>query len=195
MMQIKAVCFLFVVVLLSCSSPRVEEFEWVFTKPEVHVVDVFADVVPVCHSEEYEPPVVSDVPRVYRAYVRVTACSPQDRLDRSYYSRHGYKGAAYNVCSDYNVFPRGTQFRVPGYMQDTYPGRWWSVDAPGGVVIRRSTFAGVPHIDVKYRTTYSARKFGNGGPRGDPSSGLVLVEFVLPAGVEPHPILRQYLVD
>ena len=90
----------------------------------------------------------------------VTACSPQDPKDAEYYARNGYKGAIHNIAADYSVFPKGTRIRVPGYMEQSYPDRFWTVDSPGGSVIRRSTAKGVPHIDVKYGTLYSVREWG-----------------------------------
>jgi 3D (Asp-Asp-Asp) domain-containing protein len=89
--------------------------------------------------------------------VRVTACSPQDPADVAYYAKHGYEGAIYGVAADLRQIPRGTLIRVPGYRG----GAWHVVDSAGGSVIRRSTRAGVMQIDVKYRTLYSARKWGS----------------------------------
>jgi 3D (Asp-Asp-Asp) domain-containing protein len=83
-----------------------------------------------------------------------------DPADRSYYAKHGYAGAALNIAADYRVFPKGTKIRVPGYMESSYPDRFWTVDSPGGSIIRSSTAEGVPHIDVKFRTLYSAKRWG-----------------------------------
>jgi hypothetical protein len=46
---------------------------------------------------------------------------------------------------------------IPGY----FKGAWVPVDSAGGSVIRRSSRQGIVHIDVKYRTYYSSRRWGN----------------------------------
>jgi 3D (Asp-Asp-Asp) domain-containing protein len=93
--------------------------------------------------------------------VLVTACSPEDPKDKAYYAKHGYEGGVYNLAADLRVFPRGTQIRVPGYMETSYPGKFWEVDSAGGSVIRRSTRKGVVQIDRKFRTLHSAREWGS----------------------------------
>jgi 3D (Asp-Asp-Asp) domain-containing protein len=93
--------------------------------------------------------------------VRVTACSPDDPLDKAYYKAYGYEGATYNVAADYRVFPKGTRMRIPGYLDKTYPGKFWEVDSAGGSVIRASTRRGIPHVDVKFATYHSAKKWGS----------------------------------
>lgn len=90
----------------------------------------------------------------------VTACSPEDKIDRAYYAVHGYEGATYNIAADTSILPRGTRMRVPGYMESSFPERWWEVDAAGGSIIRRATRRGILQIDVKYRTEFSARRWG-----------------------------------
>lgn len=95
----------------------------------------------------------------YRAVqVRVTACSPEDPQDKEYYSKHGYEGRLTRaVAADLRMLPKGTMLSIPGY----YGGAWVPVDSAGGSVIRRSSRRGIMHIDVKYRTLYSARKWGS----------------------------------
>lgn len=78
-----------------------------------------------------------------------------------YYARNGYKGATYNIAADYRVFPKGTRIYIPGYMESSNPDTFWTVDAPGGSVIRRSTAKGVVHIDVKFRTLHSVKQWGD----------------------------------
>jgi hypothetical protein len=80
-------------------------------------------------------------------------------------------------------------------MPVSYPGKWWEVDAPGGVVIRRATKRGEPQIDVKYGTEYSADEWGLGGPEGDSSTGYLTVEFILPEGVTLNPLLEPYIIE
>jgi hypothetical protein len=122
---------------------------------------------------------------VYRVRATVKACSPQDPHDSHYYREHGFKGAAYNICSDYRVIPKNSFINLsnanPGYMDVSFPGKWWQVDAPGGSWIRnRGTRNGKVWIDVKYRTYYSAKKFG---------SQTILIDVILPPGKTPSRVL------
>ena len=96
-------------------------------------------------------------PVVYVVPMRVTACSPQDPKDAAYYAKNGYAGDAYGIAAYNKLYPKGTQMRVPGYMKGT----WEDVDSSGGSVIRRSQAKGREHIDVKYRTLHSVRKWGS----------------------------------
>lgn len=89
--------------------------------------------------------------------VRVTACSPQDPKDQEHYRVHGYEGNDYGIAAYLPFLPRGTLVRVPGYLSDS----WVLVDSSGGSVIRRSHRAGINQIDVKFRTYYSAKKWGS----------------------------------
>lgn len=104
---------------------------------------------------------VQERARTRLVWARVTACSPNDPQDLEYYGKNGYAGALHNIAADYRVFPRGTKIHVPGYLEQSSPGRFWLVDSPGGSVIRRSTAHGTPHIDVKFSTYYSARQWGS----------------------------------
>lgn len=99
------------------------------------------------------------VPQVMR--VKVTACSPHDSAaDAAFYAKHGYEGSTYNVAAHNGQFPKGTLIHVPGYMEKSYPGKFWKVDSAGGPVIRRSAERGVRQIDVKFRTKWSADQWG-----------------------------------
>ena len=106
-------------------------------------------------------PVVRQEPQkpAYRAVrMRVTACSPDDPLDQEYYSKNGYEGRLTRaVAADTRHLPRGTMLSIPGYAG----GAWVPVDSAGGSVIRRSTRQGRTHIDVKFRSLHSARKWGS----------------------------------
>jgi 3D (Asp-Asp-Asp) domain-containing protein len=115
-------------------------------------------------SYSYAKPVKSNI-RTVKA--RVTACSPQDPQDVAYYAKNGYAGETYNIAADLRQFPIGTRMRVPGYMG----GKWFEVDSAGGSVIRRSTRKGIYHIDVKFKTFYSAKKWGNKN---------LTIEYILP---------------
>ena len=116
-------------------------------------------VLQVSLREPVEPEV--EQPKVRKILVRVTACSPHDPGDKDYYARNGYAGAIYNVAADYRVFPKGTRIRIPGYMDRSFPSKFWEVDSPGGSVIRRSTAKGIPHIDVKFATLHSVKQWGS----------------------------------
>lgn len=92
--------------------------------------------------------------------MRVTACSPQDPDDVEYYTKNGYQGATYNIAAHLGRFPKGTRMRVPGYMKSR-GNVFWVVDSSGGSVIRRSHARGIPHIDVKFATVGTVRKWGS----------------------------------
>ena len=138
----------------------------------VHQICASAEA-PIDYYVPYPPPVVEKAvppppppvapkhyiygPVVYVVPMRVTACSPHDPQDAEYYAKNGYEGDAYGIAAYKPHYPVGTQMRVPGYMKNT----WEEVDSSGGSVIRRSTRQGIQHIDVKYRTLYSVRKWGS----------------------------------
>ncbi len=133
------------------------------------LIVAFGTISGVSHSESAESqyrPMRYDVPsrpvlKPERIRMRVTACSPEDPKDRRYYATHGYEGAIYNIAADRRIFPTGTKMRIPGYMSKSYPNKFWTVDSGGGSVIRASTRKGVKHIDVKFRTLYSAKDWGS----------------------------------
>lgn len=101
-------------------------------------------------------------PKVRRVWARVTACSPYDSdADIEYYTQNGYEGSTYNIAADMRQFKKGTKIRVDGYMDVSYPGKFWNVDSKGGPVIRDSADDGIVHIDVKFATRYSAVKWGS----------------------------------
>lgn len=110
--------------------------------------------------EETQSPAIAPV-KTRKMMVRVTACSPHDPKDKAYYARNGYEGSTYNIAADFRVFPRGTRIRIPGYMDRSYPAKFWEVDSAGGSTIRRSTAQGVAHIDVKFATLHSVRQWGS----------------------------------
>lgn len=106
-------------------------------------------------SEPPAPPVATPKVRVVRA--KVTACSPQDPKDHSYYKKNGYEGRLTRaVAADPRMLSLGTQIIVPGYAGDS----WVPVDSKGGSVIRRSTRRGVLHLDVKFKTYAVAKQWG-----------------------------------
>lgn len=138
--------------LVECQVPEIEPSPFAEVLARIDEDELTIDTMKV-DSE-------NDGPRIHRVWVKVTACSPQDRRDRAYYRKHGYKGKPYNISAFLLHFPKGTKMRVPGYMDQSYPNKWWTVDSSGGSVIRRAASRGVKQIDVKYRTEYSAKKWG-----------------------------------
>jgi len=113
-------------------------------------------VVPEVPSLGAEPEVA-----VVRRKVKVTACSPKDsKIDEAYYAKNGYEGATYNIAAHYGTFPKGTLIRVPGYMEKSYPGKFWTVDSAGGPIIRRAASRGVAQIDVKFKGVDAVVKWG-----------------------------------
>lgn len=112
--------------------------------------------VPELPRLDAEPEVV-----VTQRRVKVTACSPEDSAaDAAYYAEHGYEGATYNIAAHYGTFPKGTLIRVPGYMEKSYPGKFWTVDSRGGPIIRRAAARGVAQIDVKFRGRAAVMQWG-----------------------------------
>lgn len=130
---------------------------------DIWEIDFDFETIDVEPEPAPELPVAAPEPTHDIVVVRalVTACSPQDAIDQAYYARHGYEGSTYNIAADLSVLPRGTQIRVPGYMDVSFPDKFWNVDSAGGSIIRRSTRRGVLQFDVKYRTEYSAKKWGS----------------------------------
>lgn len=143
---------------LESAHPQVVE-------PEVIEAPVVQEHVPAPWpaARQVEAPTPPPPPTYDVVIVRmlVTACSPQDAIDQAYYARHGYEGAIYNIAADLSMLPRGTRINVPGYMEVSYPGTFWEVDSAGGSIIRRATRRGALQIDVKFRTEYSALKWGS----------------------------------
>jgi len=102
------------------------------------------------------------MPKIRKVLAIVTACSPYDsQADIDYYKEFGYEGATYNVAADMRQFKKGTKIRIPGYMDVSYPNKFWIVDSKGGPYIRDSVDRGIYHIDVKFATRYSAVKWGS----------------------------------
>lgn len=141
-------------------SGYLEAVESRVIEPEVIEAPIIQEHVPAPWPEALTPP---PAPTYDVVVVRmlVTACSPQDTIDQAYYARHGYEGAIYNIAADLSMLPRGTRINVPDYMEVSYPGKFWEVDSAGGSIIRRATRRGVLQIDVKFRTEYSALKWGS----------------------------------
>lgn len=140
-----------------------------YTEPITHIQASPLVDVPWPDPVEYlEPAPVQRTYDVVTVRALVTACSPQDAIDQAYYSRHGYEGATYNIAADHSILPRGTKIQVPGYMDVSFPDKFWEVDSAGGSIIRRATRRGIIQFDVKYRTEHSALKWGKQAHRLSP---------------------------
>jgi hypothetical protein len=202
-----AIMPLFAVVVMSQSCQRYSTGpNWTWRAPEPRIYPVLdEDPYAVPYERPPTPTFVQDpdygeseapVPTAethYRVYVVRTvlkACSPQDPHDSAYYRRHGFKGEAYNLCTDYQVIPKGSRIQLPEgtwYMEESYPQRWWSVDAPIGKWGRqKGTGRGDVWADVKYRTYHSSRKFG---------TKVVDARVILPEGYEPGRVFLTNVVE
>lgn len=196
-----AVMPLFAVLVMAESCQRYSTgADWQWTRSPATDVPVSRQPVPVVDSWPTPTPIQDPVPapeptvethyRVYVVRITLKACSPQDPHDSHYYRRHGFKGAAYNLCTDYRVIPKGSRIQLPsgtGYMEESYPERWWEVDAPIGAWGRnKGTGRGQVWADVKYRTHYSSKKFG---------TKYVDVRVALPTGYEPGRVFLKNVVE
>jgi len=105
----------------------------------------------------------------------VTAYTPWDAIDSNSGYQDGYTATMvdttsgnpndmYGVAADPRAIPYGTEIYVPDYWeslqanQNSIPSRI-IVDDTGGMM-RRNWDRGVLHIDVRYRTTEAAKKWG-----------------------------------
>lgn len=97
----------------------------------------------------------------------VTGYSPHDAIDSGHASTRDTKTATmrdwrthpYGIAADPRILPYGTHIQVPGYLEKSEPNTAWEVDDTGGGM-RRSWRRGIVHIDVRFKTEHSARKFG-----------------------------------
>ncbi len=97
----------------------------------------------------------------------VTGYSPHDAIDSGHASTQDTKTATmrdwrthpYGLAADPKILPYGTYIQVPGYLEKSEPNTAWMVDDTGGSM-RKSWRRGIIHIDVRFKTESSARKFG-----------------------------------
>jgi 3D (Asp-Asp-Asp) domain-containing protein len=100
-------------------------------------------------------------------HATVTGYSPHDTIDSGHASTQDTKTATmrdwrthpYGLAADPKILPYGTYIQVPGYLEKSEPNTAWMVDDTGGNM-RKSWRRGIIHIDVRFRTESSARKFG-----------------------------------
>lgn len=89
--------------------------------------------------------------------VLVTACSPEDPIDREYYAANGFKGRTTRAVAAYKAhLPVGTMVAIPGY----HNGSWVKVDSAGGGIIRRAARRGIVQVDVKFPTYAESKQWG-----------------------------------
>jgi len=116
---------------------------------------------------------------IYQGYtgywqsVVATAYSPHDAIDSEYRATKGkwlhktayqvdVRTTPYGIAAPAWVFPDGTKLIIPaghGYL-DSRTNRVFKVDDTGGIIRQRTRETGTPHIDLRYKTEYSAKRFG-----------------------------------
>lgn len=65
----------------------------------------------------------------------------------------------YGIAGDPRLLPYGSRVVVPEYLGSSYPNQAWEVDDTGGK-IRQNRRYRIVHLDLRYRTTWSAAKLG-----------------------------------
>jgi 3D (Asp-Asp-Asp) domain-containing protein len=104
-------------------------------------------------------------------YVVMTAYSPLDDFTRDdvgnprrLTSTGKPTGAhPYGVAADPQALPYGTRVIIPtafGYLHESRPNQPFPVDDTGAIPRRRTRASRIPHIDLRYRTVWSAQQFG-----------------------------------
>lgn len=155
------ICLSLAISLLSAPAPVYSEVPPpTYDTPTIAAYQEPSEEPIVPYQVSQTPPVEACAHRGVFVRMLVTACSPEDSIDRAYYAQHGYEGAIYNIAADTSLLTRGTRMRVPGYMEVSFPDRWWVVDSAGGSIIRRASRRGILQIDVKFRTEFSALRWG-----------------------------------
>jgi 3D (Asp-Asp-Asp) domain-containing protein len=66
----------------------------------------------------------------------------------------------YGIAADPSLLPYGTNIIVPDYLDRRYPDRAWQVDDTGGALRQSTKGHGIVHLDLRYRTLWSALKTG-----------------------------------
>jgi 3D (Asp-Asp-Asp) domain-containing protein len=110
----------------------------------------------------------------------VTAYSPHDAIDSDYHLTKGkdrwhtasmvdVREQAYGVAVPHNgrgkpLVPYGAKIYIPvgyGYLDESRADdRWFPVDDTGGAITRNTSDTRQIHLDLRYRTEYSALRFG-----------------------------------
>lgn len=146
--------------LLACLSHAPETTGGIITPSPL----VFSVVIKTTVTAEVTPVVESSW---WWIRATVTGYSPHDAIDSGHASTRDTKTATmrdwrthpYGIAADPRILPYGTHIQVPGYLEKSEPNTAWEVDDTGGGM-RRSWRRGIVHIDVRFKTEHSARKFG-----------------------------------
>ncbi len=117
---------------------------------------------------EIEP----EEPKGAWVWAKVTAYTPWDAIDKNSGYQDGYTSIMkdtrvepYGIAADTRILPYGTKIYVPGYFESLLrnktnrPNEMTVVDDTGAYM-RRSWDRGIIHIDVRYRTSAAAKKWG-----------------------------------
>ena len=117
-------------------------------------------------SAPADPPVVTPEPappRTRTIRCLVTAYTDHDPADVAAGYGKGITATLtktsenpYGVAADPRALPYGTWVSIPGYRK----GDWQAVDDTGSRVRRNWQRKGIIHLDVRFKTTYSAREWG-----------------------------------
>ncbi len=66
----------------------------------------------------------------------------------------------YGIAADPQILPYKTRVLVPGYLPKSYPGKAWEVDDTGGAMRQSWRKEGLVHLDLRYKTVLSAKRWG-----------------------------------
>ena len=66
----------------------------------------------------------------------------------------------YGVAADPKLVPYGSKVLLPEYMATSFPDRAWEIEDTGGALRKSRREHFIVHLDLRYRTTYSAMKQG-----------------------------------
>ncbi len=66
----------------------------------------------------------------------------------------------YGIAADPRALPYGSVVRVPGYLEQSFPGEWWEVDDTGGAMRQSWEREDVVHLDVRFKNHAWARRWG-----------------------------------
>ncbi len=65
----------------------------------------------------------------------------------------------YGIAADPSLLPYGTRVHVPGYLEVSHPGEFFTVDDTGGAM-RQDARKGILHLDLRVRSHSTARQWG-----------------------------------
>jgi 3D (Asp-Asp-Asp) domain-containing protein len=122
-----------------------------------------ASVVPACPAP-VEPPRQEwmVVLAVVTAYQPDTDCA-HDEFGQPTHRTSTRKSTdihPYGIAADPSLLPYGTNVIVPEYLNLRFPDKAWPVDDTGGALRHDGNAHGLVHLDLRYRTVWSALKHG-----------------------------------